>query len=82
MVNLFHRSLNLPEILALSVSIVIATIVGFDVLGKLCRAYFVKRLVTVDGLPLLGLKRVKKIQGTAVVCGGRSVSLYQKYKLY
>ncbi|KAF7794180.1 hypothetical protein EIP86_005311 [Pleurotus ostreatoroseus] len=70
MVNLFHRSLNLPEILALSVSIVIATIVGFDVLRKLCRAYFVKRLVTVDGLPLLGLKRVKKIQGTAVVCGG------------
>lgn len=76
------HNLNLPELLALSISVVIALILAYDVLGKLCRAYFVKRLITVDGLPLLGLKRTKKIRGTAVVCGGRHVSSYRsRYSL-
>ena len=39
--------------------------------GRLLRLYFIRKYTTVEGLPLLGLKREHKIQGTAVVCGGR-----------
>ncbi|GJE94120.1 hypothetical protein PsYK624_102880 [Phanerochaete sordida] len=38
--------------------------------GRLLRLYFLRKYTTVDGLPLLGVTRDKKIQGTAVVCGG------------
>ena len=39
--------------------------------ARLIRLYFLRKYTTVDGLPLLGVKRDRKIQGTAVVCGGR-----------
>lgn len=39
--------------------------------GRLVRQYLLRRYTTVDRLPLLGLQRDKKIQGTAVICGGR-----------
>ncbi|THG95163.1 hypothetical protein EW026_g6443 [Hermanssonia centrifuga] len=42
----------------------------YKLAGKLVHAYLVKRLLTVDGLPLLGVQRGKKIKGTAVICGG------------
>lgn len=41
--------------------------------GGLLRVYLLRRYTTVDGLPRLGVKRGKKIRGTAVVCGGRCV---------
>ncbi|KAJ3552545.1 hypothetical protein NM688_g4098 [Phlebia brevispora] len=64
------QNFTLPDVLALSLSAVIAFFSLYSVIGKLCRAYFVKHLITVDGLPLLGLKRAKKIRGTAIICGG------------
>lgn len=46
--------------------------------GRLMRLYFIRKYTTIEGLPVLGLKRDQKIKGTAVVCGGRSV----KYSFY
>lgn len=40
-------------------------------IGRLLRGYFIRRYTTIQGLPLLGLKREQKVRGTAVVCGGR-----------
>lgn len=65
---------NLEHTLLLSISILTTLTLAYNYLGKLCREYFVKRLITIDGLPLLGLTRAEKIKGTAVVCGGRCVS--------
>ena len=41
--------------------------------GRIVHRYFLSRYTTVEGLPLLGVERQKKINGTAVVCGGRQV---------
>lgn len=35
------------------------------------RTYFLRRFTSVEGLPALGRKRGAKINGTAVICGGR-----------
>ena len=72
-------TLTLPQDLSLLALLGIITYISilsiWKSLGSLCRQYLVKRLITTDGLPLLGVERDKKIRGTAVVCGGRCESL-------
>ena len=55
----------------------------YQTLARLLRGYFVRRFTTLEDLPLLGVPRAdgEKVRGTAVICGGRYVSLLcQKFK--
>lgn len=66
--------ISIFESLGLPTSLLVVTIFLFTLyrlLGSALRGYLLKRYTSVDGLSILGRKRDKKIQGTAVVCGGR-----------
>lgn len=43
--------------------------------GRLLRQYLMRRYTVVGDLPMLGQRPEKKIQGTALVCGGRQVQM-------
>ena len=53
----------------------------YQTLSRVLRGYFVRRFTTLEDMPLLGVPREskgeeKKVEGTAVVCGGRYVVLF------
>ena len=53
----------------------------YQTLSRVMRAYFVRRFTTLEDMPLLGVPREskgeeKRVEGTAVVCGGRYVLFF------
>ncbi|KAI0338097.1 hypothetical protein BDW22DRAFT_810294 [Trametopsis cervina] len=60
--------LSQPSIWLLLALLVLCVL--YPIGGRLIRGYLLRRFTAVDELPLLGVGRAQKMNGTAVVCGG------------